>query len=143
MRGELRPVLDQGTVERETEVPSRITDVARQMTDDIGRDIGVRIDPDTGEWLPPAEAGLTIEQTIEYAAAALAVIESDMALLRAQRAGARAQLKEVGVSLKAFDRAREELRMHDEKCLDAYRTQCRFVRRVLQVPEQLELLVES
>ena len=86
---------------------------------------------------------MTLEGLIESVTEDLVVIESDMALLREKRADLRAQLKEAGVSLKAFDRAREELQMHDEKRLDAYRTQCRFVRRVLQVPEQLELLVES
>ena len=94
-----------------------------------------QVDTATGE-ISNAEA-LIADVTSE-----LGNIEADIGVLREKRSDLRARLKEGGVSLKAFDCAREELEMYNDQRLDAYRSQCRLVRRVLRVPEQLELLVE-
>ena len=98
------------------------------------------VDTETGEIFPPEEPFDTIEGLIESVTEDLVTLESDMALLRGRRAELRARLKEAGVNLKAFDAVRQEHIWHYEKRLDAYRSQCSIVRRVLRVPEQMELL---
>ena len=101
-----------------------------------------RVDTEMGEIFPPEEPFDTIEGLIESVTEDLVVLESDMALLRERRAELRARLKEAGVNLKAFDAVRNELVWHYEERLDAYRSQCSIVRRVLRVPEQMELGIE-
>ena len=95
-----------------------------------------KVDTATGE----VSSAETLEELIERVTSQLDTLDSYMANVRKDRADLRAQLKERGVLLKAFDRAREELQMHHDQRLDAYRTQCSIVRRVLRVPEQMELL---
>ena len=113
--------------------PSELEAAVERMTS------RAKVDTATGEIFPPEEP-LTLDGLIESVTEDLVTLESDMALLREQRARLRQRLMDAGVSLKAFDRAREELQMHHEQRLDAYRQQCRLVRKVLRVPEQLELL---
>ena len=105
----------------------------------VERMTGGKVDTETGEIFPP-ENELTLEGVIESVTEDLVTLESDIALLRERRADLRGRLKEAGVNLKAFDAVRKELVWHYEERLDAYRTQCSIVRRVLRVPEQMELL---